>query len=129
VKFTFTRDGEKTIPVVPKSLFNVIVTNTEKIRIRKEAIRKTDLGELFAASHEDEARSEVANLRLQAIASLPHLAVFSDEAHHAYGQSLDAELKALKPTIDAALLHELNLHPGEIEDIYFTGALTYPAIP
>jgi type III restriction enzyme len=30
----------------------------------------------------------MANLRLQAIASLPHLAVFSDEAHHTYGQKL-----------------------------------------
>lgn len=39
VKFTFTRDGEKTIPVVPKSLFNVIVTNTEKIRIQKDIYR------------------------------------------------------------------------------------------
>lgn len=28
------------------------------------------------------------DLRLQAIASLPHLAVFSDEAHHTYGQKL-----------------------------------------
>jgi type III restriction enzyme len=30
----------------------------------------------------------MANLRLQAMASLPHLAVFSDEAHHTYGQKL-----------------------------------------
>ena len=100
VKFTFTRDGEKTIPVVPKSLYNIIVTNTEKIRIQKETIRKADLGGLFAPSREDEARTEVANLRLQAIASLPHLAVFSDEAHHTYGQSLDAELKKVRKTVD-----------------------------
>jgi type III restriction enzyme len=30
----------------------------------------------------EEEATELANLRLQAIASLPHLAVFSDEAHH-----------------------------------------------
>ena len=42
----------------------------------------------------------VANLRLQAIASLPHLAVFSDEAHHTYGQSLDTELKKVRKTVD-----------------------------
>lgn len=100
VKFTFTRDGEKTIPVVPGSLFNVVVTNTEKIRIQKETIRKSDIGSLFNPVREDEARSEVANLRLQAIASLPHLAVFSDEAHHTYGQSLDVELKKVRKTVD-----------------------------
>lgn len=99
VKLTFTRDGEKTVPIIPGSLFNVVVTNTEKIRIQKETIRKSDLG-LFAGVNEDEARSEVANLRLQAIASLPHLAVFSDEAHHTYGQSLEAGLKKVRKTVD-----------------------------
>ncbi|MDE3017829.1 MAG: DEAD/DEAH box helicase family protein, partial [Nitrospirota bacterium] len=100
IKLTFTRDGEKDVPVIRGSSFNVVVTNTEKIRIQKEAIRKSDLGGLFSPEREDEARSEVANLRLQAIASLPHLAVFSDEAHHTYGQSLDAELKKVRKTVD-----------------------------
>lgn len=100
VKLTFTRDGEKGIPVTPGSLFNVVVTNTEKIRIRKEDVRRGDLGPLFGEGREDEARSEVANLRLQAIASLPHLAVFSDEAHHTYGQSLDTDLKKVRKTVD-----------------------------
>lgn len=99
VKLTFTRDGEKDIPVVRGSSFNVIVTNTEKIRIQKETIRRSDLG-IFSPAREDEARAEVANLRLQAIASLPHLAVFSDEAHHTYGQALDAELKKVRKTVD-----------------------------
>jgi len=100
LKLTFTRDGEKDIPVIHGSLFNVIVTNTEKIRIRKEKIRKRDLGSLFSAEKVEEAKAEVANLRLQAIASLPHLAVFSDEAHHTYGQSLDTGLKKVRKTVD-----------------------------
>lgn len=100
VKLTFTRDGEKDIPVIRGSAFNVVVTNTEKIRIQKETVRKGDIGNLFAPEMEDEAKAEVANLRLQAIASLPHLAVFSDEAHHTYGQSLDTELKKVRKTVD-----------------------------
>lgn len=99
-KFTFTRDGEKDIPVVRGSSFNIVVTNTEKIRIQKESIRKGDLGRLFSSETLDEARQEVANQRLQAIASLPHLGVFSDEAHHTYGQSLDSELKKVRKTVD-----------------------------
>ena len=39
VKFTYTRDGEKDIPIIRESSFNIIVTNTEKIRIRKESIK------------------------------------------------------------------------------------------
>ena len=100
VKLTFTRDGEKDIPVIPGSSFNLVVTNTEKIRIQKEAIRKADIGALLIPEREDEARAEVANRRLQTIASLPHLAVFSDEAHHTYGQSMETGLKRVRQTVD-----------------------------
>ncbi|MDI6765446.1 MAG: DEAD/DEAH box helicase family protein [Bacteroidota bacterium] len=101
VKITFTRDGDPDIPIIEKSIFNVVVTNTEKIRIQKETIRKSDIGGFFvSAQKEDEARTEVANRRLRKLASLPHLAVFSDEAHHTYGQTLDTELKKVRKTVD-----------------------------
>jgi len=100
LKLTFTRDGDPDIPVTRGSSWNVIVTNTEKIRIQKETIRKKDLGPLFSAEKEDEAKAEVANLRLQAIASLPKLAIFSDEAHHTYGQAMDRGLKKVRKTVD-----------------------------
>ena len=86
-KLTFTRDGDKSIPITLGSSFNVIVTNTEKIRIQKPTVRNTAQSRLFAGTKDEEATA-LANLRLQAIASLPHLAVFSDEAHHTYGQKL-----------------------------------------
>jgi type III restriction enzyme len=107
LKLTFTRDGDPDIPVTRGSSWNVVVTNTEKIRIQKETIRKADLGPLFSGQQEDEARAEVANLRLQAIASLPKLAIFSDEAHHTYGQAMDKDLKKVRKTVD--YLH--NPHP------------------
>jgi type III restriction enzyme len=100
VKLTFTRDGEKDVPVVPGSLFNVVVTNTEKIRIQKETIRRADIGRLLDQQRIEDARAEVANARLTKIASLPHLAVFSDEAHHTYGQPLQKGLKRVRQTVD-----------------------------
>lgn len=100
LKLTFTRDGDPDIPVIAGSQFNVVVTNTEKIRIQKESIRKADMGPLFSKKSEDEARTEIANLRLQRIASLPNLAIFSDEAHHTYGQAMDADLKKVRKTVD-----------------------------
>ena len=100
LKLTFTRDGDPDIPVTRGSSWNVIVTNTEKIRIQKETIRKSDMPTLFSNEKEDEAKAEVANLRLQAIASLPKLAIFSDEAHHTYGQAMDADLKKVRKTVD-----------------------------
>lgn len=40
LKLTFTRDGEKELPVIRGSEWNIIVTNTEKIRIQKNSRRK-----------------------------------------------------------------------------------------
>lgn len=42
----------------------------------------------------------IANRRLQTLASLPNLAIFSDEAHHTYGQKLDKELKRVRQTVN-----------------------------
>lgn len=101
VKFTYTRDAERDIPIIKGSYFNIIITNTEKIRIQKQSINKSLIADLFAdASQEDNIKQEVANRRLQTIASLPNLAIFSDEAHHTYGQELGKELKRVRQTVD-----------------------------
>jgi len=100
VKLIFTRDGDPDIPVIRGDSFNIVVTNTEKIRITKETVRKGDLKGLFSESKADEARTDLANRRLQAIASLPHLAVFSDEAHHTYGAGMEKSLKRVRETIN-----------------------------
>jgi len=121
VKIIFTRDGEKNIPVIRGSIFNIVVTNTEKIRIQKESIRKGDIGAQLLLRGEDTARTEIANARLQAIASLPHLGVFSDEAHHTYGQALDTELKKVRKTVD--YLHQNS--PNLVAVINTTGTPYY----
>lgn len=98
VKITYTQDREKDILIVKKSSFNIIVTNTEKIRIQKNIKNLGKQRTLYNFKEKEE--EEVANLRLQTIASLPHLAIFSDEAHHTYGQSLGKELKKVRMTVD-----------------------------
>ncbi|HRW09265.1 MAG TPA: DEAD/DEAH box helicase family protein [Caldilineaceae bacterium] len=100
VKFVVPQDGERAIPVLPGSAFNVIITNTEKIRIQKEKVRKSQLGVTLHADQVDSAKAEVANLRLQMIASLPNLGIFSDEAHHTYGRALNSGLKKIRKTVD-----------------------------
>jgi len=101
LKITYTRDGEKDIPIIKGSSFNVVVTNTEKIRIQKQAITKNLLqGILLNKEREDEIKEAVANQRLRTIASLPNLAIFSDEAHHTYGQAMEKDLKRVRQTVN-----------------------------
>jgi hypothetical protein len=99
-KITYTKDGEKDIPIIKGSRFNIVVTNTEKIRIQKPTTRSQLTLLNFKEKESVEMQEEIANLRLQTLASLPNLAIFSDEAHHTYGQSLDAELKKVRKTVD-----------------------------
>jgi len=121
LKLTFTRDGDPDIPIIAGSQFNVVVTNTEKIRIQKEDIRKTSLGKMFSQKSEDEAKTEIANLRLQRIASLPNLAIFSDEAHHTYGQEMDKDLKKVRKTVD--YLHNPHAEDSESREKHDTNLI------
>jgi len=98
-KLIFTREGEKDIPVIRGSRYNLVVTNTEKIRIQKRAYRHYTWSELYAQHMQEEYKAE-ANLRLRAIASLPNLGLFSDEAHHTYGKEMDQRLKRVRQTVN-----------------------------
>ena len=81
----------KDIAAIPGSSYNLIVTNTEKIILRKRT-RKNSL------KYEQDKLEE--NLRFKRIASLPDLGVFSDEAHHTYGNKVGDELKRVRETIN-----------------------------
>ena len=93
LKVTYPQTGAKEIQVQRGSTCNVIVTNTEKISLRaKQRSNQTELA--------FEEKKLDANLRLQKIASLPSLGIFSDEAHHTYGNEMDKELKRVRETVN-----------------------------
>jgi len=102
-KLVFTREGEKDLPVIRGSRYNLIITNTEKIRIQKRTYRHHTWTQMYF-EHRMEQAAEIANLRLRAIASLPNLGVFSDEAHHTYGREIGTRLKRVRQTVN--YLHE-----------------------
>jgi hypothetical protein len=102
IKLTYTKSGEKDIPVEQGGNFNLIVTNTEKIMLRK--IRKNANQTSLEFEEKEKQEQLYSNLRLQKISSLPNLGIFSDEAHHTYGQKLGEELKRVRSTIN--YLHE-----------------------
>ncbi|MFO0983753.1 MAG: DEAD/DEAH box helicase family protein, partial [Planctomycetota bacterium] len=104
VKIMVTRDGSDELPIVRGSTDNVVVTNTEKIRIQTRAAARSP----WRRASGDESPRALANERLRALATLPALAIFADEAHHTYGQTLAHELKKVRQTVDY-LAGETNL--------------------
>ena len=103
LKITYPQTGAKEIQVQTGSIYNVIVTNTEKISLRAN-LKQRKNQTLFEFEEKKEQAELEANLRLQKITSLPSLGVFSDEAHHTYGNKIDAELKRVRETVN--YIHE-----------------------
>ena len=103
LKITYPQTGVKEIQVQDGSVYNVIVTNTEKIALRANVKKRSNQTELEFEEKKEQAELE-ANLRLQTITSLPNLGIFSDEAHHTYGNTIDKELKRVRETVN--YIHE-----------------------
>ncbi len=99
LKITYPQTGAKDIQVQAGSAYNVIVTNTEKISLRANLKQRANQT-LFEFEEKKEKAELEANLRLQKITSLPSLGVFSDEAHHTYGNKIDTELKRVRETVN-----------------------------
>ena len=103
LKITYPQAGAKEIQVQTGSNYNVIITNTEKIALRANVKKRSNQTEIEFEEKKGQAELE-ANLRLQKITSLPSLGVFSDEAHHTYGNKIDTELKRVRETVN--YIHE-----------------------
>lgn len=106
VKLVYAQTSDKDIQAQTGSSYNIIVTNTEKIALRRRTIRRgqTQLDLEYLRKQD----ALIDNLRLQKIASLPSLGIFSDEAHHTYGNKLGDDLKRVRETINH-LHNETNL--------------------
>ena len=100
----FAPVAAKDMPVQRGSVYNIIVTNTEKIILRKSTKKKNDMFQEYKKKNKKEQKDKQAELeanhRLEKIVSLPNLGVFSDEAHHTYGNRIDKELKRVRDTVN-----------------------------
>ena len=86
--------NNKTLSLIRDSKWNIVVLNSEKIILRETNTKTDNQQKAF------EERKLQANLRIEAIKSLPNLAIFSDEAHHTYGNKIGDELKKVRETIN-----------------------------
>lgn len=124
LKFHFLDDTASTIGAQDGSSFNVIISNTQKIILKRRSAAPTLTEKLFSeksgtlsevygelydmlgeAAPETDADLAV-NARFQRIARLPQLGIYVDEAHHSMGDALAKDLgqgkqdSALRTTID-----------------------------
>lgn len=132
-KFHYLEDAGVSLNTMDGSKFNIIVSNSQKIILKRDTKGKSTTDKLFSsgkdiykglggvgddmaamlgldpesmtAAPEDEA-DLVTNQRFEKLKRLPHLGIFVDEAHHAFGDKLAKDMgvkkakNSLRTTID-----------------------------
>lgn len=128
IRFHFLEEAGTSLDTLDQSMFNVIVSNTQKIILKRQHKKKTAIDDLFGSSPdtfkmegvygdaadlynfdqpEDEAEL-TTNQRFEKLTRLGQLGIFVDEAHHAFGKALAKDMgigaketdTSLRTTID-----------------------------
>lgn len=111
IKFHFLEETGTTLHTIDDSDFNIIISNTQKIIVKKK--RKDpkpadvlfDNGSLLSSLYgdmtddSDEAWDDASlmdNQRFKKLCRLPQLGVYVDEAHHLFGADLEKQIRAKK---------------------------------
>ena len=142
IKFHFLEESGVTLNLLDRSSFNVVISNTQKIILKRQSAQKSPTQKLFQNDWKEflgkdknadlyavaEDEGELAtNQRFQKLARLHQLGIFVDEAHHAFGNKLGKDMgdhssaTSLRLTIDI-LAKELELAGTKVVACYnFTG--------
>ncbi len=112
LKFHFLDDTSTSLSTIDQSDYNIIITNTQKIILKKEHVKKTPVQTLFGeesgkytaltlgllekagqeAGVSDDELNLITNSRFQKLARLKQMGIYVDEAHHVFGNKLSEDL-------------------------------------
>ena len=106
IKFHFLEESGTMLHTIDNSNFNIIISNTQKIIIKKKRTETSPGDRLFgdtsflsAVYGEDteeawDDNSLFDNQRFKKLCRLPQLGVYVDEAHHLFGADLEKEIRS-----------------------------------
>lgn len=128
LRFHYLEDTGTALSTLDKSRFNIVVSNTQKIILKRQHKEKGALDKLFGATGETVKREGVyadaadlyafdqpeeeaeltTNQRFEKLCRLEQLGIYVDEAHHAFGKALAKDMglgaketdTSLRTTID-----------------------------
>lgn len=137
IKFHFLDDTSTSLNTLDASNFNVIISNTQKIIVKKKNKEATAIDKLFKTSSllsdlygEEDLENDsdlIFNQRFQKLCRLSQIGVYVDEAHHMFGNELKKSLRtntaqtSLRSTINL-LADDLSKHGTNVVACYnYTG--------
>lgn len=131
IKVHFLEDTGTTLNTLDNSDFNIIISNTQKIIIKKKHKEDGAGTKLFTLGKQSETSSLIDealqdiygdeeitpedlifNQRFKKLCRLNQIGIYVDEAHHLFGKELE---KALRKGTDTSLRNTINLLATELE--------------
>lgn len=123
IQFHFLDEAGATLTVLDKSRFNVIISNTQKIILKRQHKEKTPLDKLMGSGKPDYQADSVyaqnadlygfdqpededsltSNQRFEKLRRIEQLGIYIDEAHHAFGNQLANDMGIQQTTSTTSL--------------------------
>lgn len=117
IKVHFLDDAGTTLNTLDDSNFNIIISNTQKIIVKKKHKEESATDKLFKTSSllselydDDDLENDtdlIFNQRFQKLCRLSQIGVYVDEAHHMFGAELEKSLRT--NTAQTSLRSTINL--------------------
>lgn len=136
VRFHYLDEAGTSLNTLDGSAFNLIVSNTQKIILKRQNKEKTAQDKLFetkASTYDpnslyggvyaelgvlDEPSDEdslTTNQRFEKLRRLPQLGIYIDEAHHAFGTTLAKDMGVVKTSTDTSLRNTVDQLAASLE--------------
>lgn len=108
VKFHFLEESGTILHTIDDSDFNIVISNTQKIIVKKKRKAETPgqilfngsgslLSTVYGGDDDDDAWDDTTlmdNQRFKKLCRLPQLGVYVDEAHHLFGADLEKQIRS-----------------------------------
>ncbi|MEZ5552879.1 MAG: DEAD/DEAH box helicase family protein [Pseudomonadales bacterium] len=123
LRFHYLEEAGTSLDTLDRSRFNIIVSNTQKIILKRKRKEQNSVDKLFGATGEvhsaggvyaeaadlynfDQPEEEgelTTNQRFEKLRRLEQLGIYVDEAHHAFGKALAKDMGVGAKTADTSL--------------------------
>lgn len=129
LRFHYLEEAGTSLDTLDRSRFNIIVSNTQKIILKRQHKEKNSVDKLFGATGEaltatgvyadaadlynfDQPEEEgelTTNQRFEKLRRLEQLGIFVDEAHHAFGKALAKDMGVDAKVTDTSLRKTIDI--------------------